>query len=619
MPLNLRDSYARVTWDLATKNFNLRPWGKIGDTGRGIIVTVAQNGVVITPTTETLRMSFIKPDGTEGYIEATLEGGKYYIENMSQVFAVAGIVNADLEFQSGTEFVRSDTFTISVHKPMQASTIVSSNDYSALQETLNKAAGLESQFQEVLANATVDSEVINARGGKVNLKVRLDASDAQLADIDQRVDAIIITPVEGVSAQEIVDARGGYGTLNQRIQAVDDASVKTVNGTTPDNDGNIVVSVSGAKPTHDITVGKQGCDYTTIAAALAYGKTLAPTKVNLHVHNGVYEEVIDLRYNTNVCIIGENKKECILINKSGLYANSPLMVSGENYIKNMTFIANHESNPSFSAPYAYAMHYDYTGPGETIFENCRFESYQNAAVGIGMHQDQTLKFIDCDMYSDSSVYDGGSLYFHNAVASGVTNQHLVIERGSIYSKTGYAVKADDANIGSGDGLGNEMDVTFIDVSIHSDVYGETIDKNTAPIGVDALVGNVKLHPRTSWNKGLKSNNTGSNGQVLTSNGDGTCEFKNSGAALGVSNFSATVGTTWAGTVPPYSQAISVPGISASDNPFVDVVLSGDYSTDVSILAAWDNIYRITTGEGSITVFSSAANTASIPIQLKVVK
>lgn len=146
MSVDFRAAYAKVAWDLASRRFSVDLWGKKNDTGRGIEVTILQNGVVFIPTTETLRMSFKKPDGTDGYISGVLSNGKYYIENMSQVFAVVGQVYADLEFTNSTEFIRSLTFVITVYDSQESSTIISSNDYTSLQEALQNVAHLESNY-----------------------------------------------------------------------------------------------------------------------------------------------------------------------------------------------------------------------------------------------------------------------------------------------------------------------------------------------------------------------------------------------------------------------------------------------------------------------------------------
>lgn len=51
----------------------------------------------------------------------------------------------------------------------------------------------------------------------------VDKINNDVKNIDDRVDTIITTPVEGVSAQEIVDARKGEPTLGDKIQSMDDS------------------------------------------------------------------------------------------------------------------------------------------------------------------------------------------------------------------------------------------------------------------------------------------------------------------------------------------------------------------------------------------------------------
>lgn len=80
----------------------------------------------------------------------------------------------------------------------------------------------------------------------------------------------------------------------------------------------------------------------------------------------------------------------------------------------------------------------------------------------------------------------------------------------------------------------------------------------------------------------------------------------------------SITTTWIGSAAPYYQDITVSGITASDAPMVDIVLTGAYNNDTQIIANWNNIYRIVTSNGSIRVYSHEPTTIDIPIQIKVV-
>ena len=85
------------------------------------------------------------------------------------------------------------------------------------------------------------------------------------------------------------------------------------------------------------------------------------------------------------------------------------------------------------------------------------------------------------------------------------------------------------------------------------------------------------------------------------------------------SYTASITTTWTGSAAPYTQDIAVTGITANDNPVVDLTMSGTYATDQARLADWGKIYRIVTAANKITIYATAKTTASLPIQLQVVR
>lgn len=85
---------------------------------------------------------------------------------------------------------------------------------------------------------------------------------------------------------------------------------------------------------------------------------------------------------------------------------------------------------------------------------------------------------------------------------------------------------------------------------------------------------------------------------------------------------ATIPTTdWTGSSAPYNKEVTVTGMLATDNPVVDVDLSGaaDYTAEQAILTAWGLVYRIVTGADKITVYAATVPETAIPIALKVVR
>ena len=141
-------------------------------------------------------------------------------------------------------------------------------------------------------------------------------------------------------------------------------------------------------------VAKTGGNFKTINDGIYYLSFLnLINDVTLRINPGIYDEVITLlKGDKKISLIGVNKRDCIIINRSGDYYFSPLQPAGRNYFKNLSFIANNDLVGTLPNPPSYAVHSDYNFPGEMVFEDCYFESMQNAALGIGMFADQTMIF-----------------------------------------------------------------------------------------------------------------------------------------------------------------------------------------------------------------------------------
>jgi len=89
---------------------------------------------------------------------------------------------------------------------------------------------------------------------------------------------------------------------------------------------------------------------------------------------------------------------------------------------------------------------------------------------------------------------------------------------------------------------------------------------------------------------------------------------------GVSNdFTGTLSTTWTGTEAPYTQVVTVNGILATDEPHVDVTMSGTFSTDELRNIEWGYIYRIETTSDTLTFYATLKPTATLPFRAKVVR
>ena len=91
------------------------------------------------------------------------------------------------------------------------------------------------------------------------------------------------------------------------------------------------------------------------------------------------------------------------------------------------------------------------------------------------------------------------------------------------------------------------------------------------------------------------------------------------AASSVSYTATLPSSGWAGSAAPYSQTITINGLLATDEPIMDVVMSGTYSTDSARSEEWGYLYRAVAAANSLTVYASEKPTIDLPIRLKVIR
>ena len=85
-------------------------------------------------------------------------------------------------------------------------------------------------------------------------------------------------------------------------------------------------------------------------------------------------------------------------------------------------------------------------------------------------------------------------------------------------------------------------------------------------------------------------------------------------------YTAEVGTGWTGDSAPYTQTVAVTGITANDNPIVDIYSDSANDTFKLELKAYSLVSKIVTGENSITLTClNKKPVTAFGLQLKVVK
>lgn len=85
-------------------------------------------------------------------------------------------------------------------------------------------------------------------------------------------------------------------------------------------------------------------------------------------------------------------------------------------------------------------------------------------------------------------------------------------------------------------------------------------------------------------------------------------------------FTATIHAAgWIGEAAPYTNAITVTGLLASDTPMVDMIPSETYETAEAEIEAYATIYRMVAADNQLTVYATEKPTVDISIKLKAVR
>ena len=79
---------------------------------------------------------------------------------------------------------------------------------------------------------------------------------------------------------------------------------------------------------------------------------------------------------------------------------------------------------------------------------------------------------------------------------------------------------------------------------------------------------------------------------------------------------ATIGTAWVGDDAPYTQAVAIDGILASDTPHVTPVYTGDLDNKVAQMEAWGMISDGEAGDGVI-VFSCFEDKPEVEVSVQI--
>lgn len=225
--------------------------------------------------------------------------------------------------------------------------------------------------------------------------------------------------------------------------------------------------------------------------------TINKQPATIFIHEGTYSEKIYYTSYCNCSFIGIGSRDKVIIKTTtGLYEDAPISVQGDLIIENLTLYADYSSNSGFTETTnpGYALHIDFTGvEGTTKIKNCKLISYQNAGLGCGTRQNQTIIIEDCEIYNvrelSGFTYTYGLLY-HNSSTNAQLNQNIILRNVKIHSKLGRAMMIYSYNTDT-----TKNNIEFYNCTFSSDAY---TSKNLVYYNNSAS-DNVVISPKSHGN------------------------------------------------------------------------------------------------------------------------
>lgn len=139
-----------VTVDLVQPSIVRRLYAKQGDDGRGLLVTLTENGIIYDPTGSAARIFIQKADRTQVYADCTITAGKILAMLPESALTAAGAADIELEMSTASQVITTPIAQLIV-LPSNRSGIVSTAEFQALTTALEE---LEDIKQNVLTPTT---------------------------------------------------------------------------------------------------------------------------------------------------------------------------------------------------------------------------------------------------------------------------------------------------------------------------------------------------------------------------------------------------------------------------------------------------------------------------------
>ena len=196
----IRPKLFSINLDLKNRNYITNIIVSQGDQLSNVFrFNLVQDSLPYDLTSLSVKAYFERPDKFTSFITGQLVDavkGIVDVELTNQILNTPGVATCQVMIiGTAGELLSSLKISFVIEKSVNYTTIESADEYNALIDAMSDVQSIKNDFDTVIANATVDSEVILARGGFGTLRERLNDRDKNLRDLDTGKNYMVIMEI----------------------------------------------------------------------------------------------------------------------------------------------------------------------------------------------------------------------------------------------------------------------------------------------------------------------------------------------------------------------------------------------------------------------------------------
>lgn len=174
------------------------------DNARYILITVTDNFMQKKiDLSSTVKVRVKKPDGKAIYNDATIiEDGRVLVKLTDQIVAVSGCAEMDLQIQNGDNVISTNIIHLDIlSTPYPNSTIISTNEFNVLNETIIESKQINDELKE--KEAILDAALDDINNKFIELEEKVNESISNIGMITS-VETDMAVYFDEVEINEIV-------------------------------------------------------------------------------------------------------------------------------------------------------------------------------------------------------------------------------------------------------------------------------------------------------------------------------------------------------------------------------------------------------------------------------